>query len=124
MPRKPVPLILSLDEVTRLGQWIRSGSTPQQVALRACIVILAAQGGENRQIAFELSVNRHSVALWRKRVREQGIGCIWEAAPGRGRNAVHGLKKATQIIKATLQEKPSGATHWSTRTTWPPGGRQ
>jgi transposase len=116
MPRKPVPRVLSIDEVTRLGQWIRSGSTPQQVALRASIVLQAAQGQEDRQIAFELRVNRHSVALWRKRVRNQGIGCIWEVAPGRGRKSVHGQKKAAQIIKATRQEKPSGSTHWSTRT--------
>src|SRR5580704_4681094 len=112
MPRKPVPLVLSADEITRLGQWIRSGSTPQQVALRASIVLKAAQGREDRQIAVELCVNRHSVALWRKRARDQGIGCIWEVAPGRGRRAVHGQKKVAQIIKATLHEKPSGSTHW------------
>src|SRR5580704_16841572 len=116
MPRTPVPLILSSDEVLRLRQWIHSGSTPQQVALRARIVLEAAQGRENRRIAAQLGVNRHSVALWRKRVRDQGIGCIWEVAPGRGRKAVHGPKKAAQIITATLHRKPAGATHWSTRT--------
>ena len=116
MPRKSVPLCLSPDEVTRLGQWIRSGSTPQQVGLRARIVLGAAEGQADRQLADQLSVNRHSVALWRKRVRHQGIGCIWEVAPGRGRKAVHGPKMAAQIITATLHQKPAGATHWSTRT--------
>jgi transposase len=116
MPRKPIPLVLSADEVTRLGQWIRSGSTPQQVALRARMVLEAAQGRENRRIAAQLGVNRHSVALWRKRVQNQGIGCIWEVAPGRGRKAIHGLKKAAQIITATLHRTPAGSTHWSTRT--------
>ena len=77
---------------------------------------MAAQGCEDRQIAAELRINRHSVALWRQRARDQGIGCIWEVASGRGRKAVHGPKKAAQIIEATLQEKPSGSTHWSTRT--------
>ena len=61
-------------------------------------------------------MNRHSVALWRKRVRLQGIGCLWEVAPGRGRKTVHGSKKTAQIIAATLHRKPAGATHWSTRT--------
>jgi transposase len=116
MPRKPVPLILSPDEVTRLGQWIRSGSTPQQVALRARIVLEAAQTRQDKWIAAQLGVNRHSVALWRKRVRNQGIGCVWEVAPGRGRKAVHGPKKTAQIITATLHQKPISSTHWSTRT--------
>ena len=116
MPRKPVPLILSAGEVTRLGQWIRSGSTPQQVALRARIVVEAAKNRQDRGIAAQLGVNRHSVALWRKRVRNQGIGCIWEVASGRGRKAVHGPKKTAQIITATLHQKPVGSTHWSTRT--------
>jgi transposase len=116
MPRKPVSLILSTDEITRLRQWIHSGSTPQQVALRAHIVLEAAQDAEDRQIAAQLSVNRHSVALWRKRVRDQGIGCIWEVAPGRGRKAVYGPKKTAQIITATLHQKPTGSTHWSART--------
>jgi transposase len=116
MPRQPVPLVLSPDEITRLEQWNRSGSTPQQVALRARIVLAAAQGQEDRQIAAALSVNRHSASLWRKRVRDLGIGCLWEVAAGRGRKPVHGAEKVAQVIPATLQQKPLGATHWSTRS--------
>ena len=116
MPRKPVLLVLSTDEVARLEQWAGAGATPQRVALRARVVLLAAQGQEDRQIAVTERVHRHSVALWRKRVRDQGIGCLWEVAPGRGRKAVHGQKKIAQIITTTLHEKPPGSTHWSTRT--------
>jgi len=116
MPRKPVLLVLSTDEVARLEQWARAGATPQRVALRARVVLLAAQGQEDRQIAVTEQVHRHSVALWRKRVRDQGIGCLWEVAPGRGRKAVHGQKKIAQIITTTLHEQPPGSTHWSTRT--------
>jgi len=56
------------------------------------------------------------VALWRRRVRDQGIGCIWEIAPGRGRKPRYGPDKTAQIVAATLQTKPKGSTHWSTRT--------
>lgn len=116
MPRKPIVLILSTEETLRLEQWIRSGATPQQVALRARLVLAAARGQEDKQIAIQFGVHRHSVALWRKRVRSQGIGCVWEVAPGRGRKAVHGQAKAAQIIQTTLHQKPAGSTHWSTRT--------
>jgi transposase len=116
MPRKPVPVILSEAQAARLAQWIRSGSTPQQVVLRARIVLAANQGKQDRQIAAELGVNRHSAALWCKRVREQGIGCIWEIAAGRGRKPTHGPQKVAKIISATLRQRPAGSTHWSTRT--------
>ena len=116
MPRKSIPIVLSEAETTRLGQWIRSGSTPQQVVLRARMILAATQAEQNQQIASALEVNRHSVALWRKRVRDQGIGCIWETAPGRGRKVVYGSEKVTEIIAATLQTRPAGGTHWSTRT--------
>jgi transposase len=116
MPRKSLPLCLSPAEITRLEQWVRSGSTPQQIVLRARLILAAAQGDEDRQIAVRWKVHRHSVALWRKRARNQGIGCIWEIASGRGRKPIYGPQKAAHIITATLHQKPAGATHWSTRT--------
>jgi transposase len=116
MPRKSLPVVLSEPEVTRLEQWIRAGSTPQQVVLRARIICKASQGQSDQRIARELKVQRRTVALWRRRVCEQGIGCLWEIAPGRGRKAFYGNAEVARIVDATLQTKPKGSTHWSTRT--------
>ncbi len=116
MPRKSLPVVLSESENIRLEQWIRAGSTPQQVVLRAKIVVSAARGQSDRRIARELKVQRRTAALWRRRVCEQGIGCVWEVAPGRGRKAAYGSAAVTRIVQATLQSKPKGSTHWSTRT--------
>lgn len=116
MPRKSLPVILSEAECIRLEQWIRAGSTPQQVVLRARIVLRASQGQSDQQIAREMKLQRRTAALWRHRVCEQGIGCVWEIAPGRGRKALYGKVHATRIVDATLQTKPKGSTHWSTRT--------
>lgn len=116
MPRKSLPVTLSESEIQRLEQWLRAGSTPQQVALRAKIILRASQGQSDQQIAEELELQRRTVALWRNRVREQGIGCVWEIAPGRGRKARYGRTAVSRIIKATLQTNPKGSTHWSTRT--------
>ena len=116
MPRKSLPVALSEAEIIRLQQWIRAGSTPQQVVLRAPIVLNACRGRSDQWIARELKVQRRTAPLWRRRVSEQGIGCIWEVAPGRGRQAAYGHTEVTRIVEATLQSKLQGSTHWSTRT--------
>ena len=116
MSRKSIPIQLSEGETNRLEQWIRAGSTPQQVVLRARIILAAGRGQQDQEIASELEVRWRTVARWRRRAREQGIGCIWEIVAGRGRKAQYKADKVAKIIDATLQTKPSGATHWSTRT--------
>lgn len=116
MGRKSLPVVLSEGERVRLQEWIRAGSTPQQVVLRARIIVRAGQGQTDQQIARELKVQRRTAALWRRRVREQGIGCVWEMAPGRGRKPRYGAQAVARLVEATLQTKPTGATHWSTRT--------
>lgn len=116
MPRKSLPVILFESEITRLEQWLRAGSTPQQTVLRARIILHAVQGWTDQQIALELKIQRRTAALWRERVREQGIGCVWEIAPGRGRKAHYDSRKVARILRTTLQTKPKGSTQWSTRT--------
>ena len=116
MSRKSIVVVLSEAERVRLEQWVSAGSTPQQVVLRARIILAAGQGQTDRQIAQALKVQRRTAALWRRRVREQGIGCVWEIAAGRGRKARYGAAAVANIVTATLQTKPAGTTHWSSRT--------
>lgn len=116
MSRKCVPVVLSEAEVARLEQWIRAGSTPQQAVLRARIILAAAKGEGDKQIAAQLGVHRFTVGLWRRRVRQEGIGCMWEVASGRGRKPRYGAEVTARIVKATLGTKPKASTHWSTRT--------
>lgn len=116
MARTSPPVVLAEAELDRLDQWIRAGSTPQQVVLRAWIVRHAAAGQTDKAIAALLAIRRETAALWRRRVGEQGIGCVWEIAPGRGRKPRYDATKVARWIKATLQTKPAGTTHWSTRS--------
>lgn len=116
MSRTSAPVVLTDAEHIRLEQWIRAGSTPQQVVLRARIILAAATGQSAKASATELGVQRRTVALWRRRVRAQGIGCVWEIAAGRGRKPSYDATRIGQLVEATLQTKPPGATHWSTRT--------
>ena len=116
MSRKSIPVVLTQAEVTRLKQWIQAGSTPQQVVLRARIIEAATGTRQDREIAAQLHVHRRTVALWRSRARQQGIGCVWEIAPGRGRKTPYAAAVVDRMVEATLQTKPAGSTHWSTRS--------
>jgi transposase len=107
---------LETDEVTQLEAWVRAHGTPQQVVLRSRIVLEAAGGRSDLSIATLLDVNRHTVRLWRQRIGKEGVGSVWEIAPGRGRKARYSVRKRDRIIRATLQDRPVGQTHWSCRT--------
>jgi transposase len=115
MPKSAMALSLSDNDREQLSTWLRAASTPQQVALRCRLVLSAAQGMQDLEVAAEHGVNRHTAALWRKRVNAEGIGCVWEIAPGRGRKPRYDSTKRNGIIQATLQTKPKGMTHWSCR---------
>jgi transposase len=97
-----------------LQRWSRGRATPARLVRRAEIVLLAAEGKENREIAAELSVERTIVGRWRRRFAEQGLAGIEQDAPRGGRKPDAGL--AEKIIEHTTQHKPSNATHWSTNT--------
>lgn len=116
MPCKSPPLTLDASELRRLEQRSVAGSTPQQVVLRCRIVLLACQGEPALRIAGSLKIQRRTVLLWRNRVAQHGIGTVWDIAPGRGRKPHYDSSRVAQIVETTLQNKPSGATHWSTRS--------
>jgi transposase len=115
--RKPsIAIMLSASERAQLEQWASAHGTPQQVALRCRIVLAACAGQPNQVTAANFRISRPTVNLWRKRVRDFGIGQVWEIAPGRGRKPRFDQARQDAIIKATLQTKPKGMTHWSCRT--------
>ena len=85
MPNTSVVIELQPAELTQLESRESSRGTPQQVALRCRIILAALAGADNVSIAEILGISRPTVQLWRTRVREQGIGTVWQVAPGRGR---------------------------------------
>lgn len=116
MPRRSASVELTVEQTEQLERWIRVGATPQQVVLRAKIVRDAAVGRSDKQIAADLKVHVRTVALWRQRVRGEGIEGIWQVAVGRGRKPRFGATTVSDWIERTLHTKPDGATHWSTRS--------
>ena len=83
---------------------------------RARLVLLAAQGAQNKDIAVEIGLDRRQVALWRKRFVAGGIQALRQDAPRSGRPPMLTPELQSRIVEATLHTKPAAATHWSTRT--------
>jgi transposase len=83
---------------------------------RAQIILLAAQGLQNKDIAVEVGLDRRQVALWRSRFLQGGIDALRQDAPRPGRTPTITGEVESRIVHATLNSKPAAATHWSTRT--------
>ena len=109
--------IVSLTDADRerLEGWSSAHGTPQQVALRCRIVLAAADGKTNLDIAAESGVDVKTVSLWRGRFAQSGPEGLWEIAAGRGRKPTYSARKVKAIVQATLLSKPQGMTHWSCR---------
>ena len=104
------------DERAVLERWARGRSTPYRVVQRAKIVLMAAEGTMNKDIALALKTTPNTVGRWRQRFAEKRLAGIEKDAPRSGRKPTKIQKMAPLIIKKTTQEKPQAATHWSTRT--------
>src|SRR5258708_2805770 len=116
MPKVASAVVLSEPDRDQLESWVRAQCTPQQVALRSRILLMAANGKQDLEIADELNVNRHTPALWRERFQTQGLDGVWEVQPGRGRKPRYDETKVAGRVAASLQTQPTGSTPWSCRT--------
>jgi len=116
MPKIALPVTLTDIDRFKLEQLQRAQSTPQQVALRSRIILLAAEGKQDLEIAAEIGVSRHTAGLWRRRFRQEGLDGVWQIAPGRGCKPHYEQEEITAIVKATLETKPVAETHWSCRS--------
>jgi transposase len=109
---------ISLTEAQRvvLTQRARGRSVPVRTCQRAKIVLMAAEGRQNREIAQSLSTAPATVARWRERFLQQGMAGIETDAPRPGRKPSVPPETIQEIIRKTTQEKPPQATQWSTRS--------
>lgn len=104
---------LTSSQQQQLQAWAGARSLPQRQVQRSQIILLAAAGHQDIEIAEKLRMSRYKVARWRKRFLALGLdGLLQDATrPGRPRTV-----DREEIIRQTTQEKPRAATHWSTRS--------
>jgi len=111
------PVELSADDDRRLRIFSKRKRVEARVQMRARVVLLAAAGMSDKDIADELDTDRRVAARWRARFLADGVeGLLHDATrPGRPRTA-RKVANVEQVVRITLEETPAGATHWSTRT--------
>src|SRR5215468_11718729 len=113
--RPKFPLALTDDERTKLQSWASRATSAQRLALRARIILACAEGADNKEVARRLRVSQQTVGKWRARFLEGRLeGLADEPRPGAPRSLSDA--KIEEVITRTLESKPEGATHWSTRS--------
>jgi len=114
--RQAIPITLTDQERATLTTLSRSRIASARSVTRAKIVLLAAAGRDNLEIADELGLNRATVGKWRQRFAAERLPGIEKERPGRGRRGAKRKHWSRTIVDVTLHTKPKNATHWSVRT--------
>jgi len=107
---------LTPKERITLQGWAQGRCVAVRRRERATMVLGAADGSSNKQIALELGVKPHTVGRWRSRFAELRLAGIEKDLPRGGRPRTQREQLESRIIDKTTQETPENATHWSTRT--------
>jgi transposase len=99
-----------------LEGYARGRRVAVRVAQRAKMLLLAAEGKQDQEIAQQLGAVASTVARWRHRFLALGVPGIEKDAPRPGRKPTIAAETVQDIIRKTTQETPPNATHWSTRS--------
>lgn len=101
-------------ERQQLERWATQARTPARLQGRSRIVLAILNGVPLKEIAREQRVARSTVKHWRARYTKDGLPALQKDPPRRVPPKLDSAKIA-QVVLATLQTTPPGATHWSTR---------
>jgi len=117
MPASAAALPISPADQAVLRRWANAAQAPAALVRRAKLLLLAAEGVANSEIAERLGVSRPTVIAWRKRYVRQGLTGGLADRPRRGRPQTVRRDRRAEILATTLIPPPEalGVTHWSSR---------
>ena len=107
-----VPVRLTRKRRRKLEQIVRGGSSPQRLVLRAKIVLAAAGGAANAQIARQLGCSAATARTWRRRFACRGIAGLFDK-PRSGRPETHGPSARLAVLAVATSVPPDGESQWS-----------
>jgi transposase len=114
MARVAPAILLNPTMKGTLDQLVRSPSTPQALVQRSRIVLAAAAGRSNQQIAGDLLLPEVTVSKWRRGFARQGLEGLRDA-PRSGRPVKHGPQTVQRVQNRACQQ-PEHYSRWSVRT--------
>lgn len=116
-PRSGAPkaeLVVTDQQRTELERFVQRARTNRDIAFRAKIILTAADGITNSEVAKRLRTSPGTVGKWRRQFVSAGVdGLFDEPRPGVARKISD--DDVESVIVQTLESKPKGRTHWSTR---------
>src|SRR5690349_19687805 len=110
------PVNLDSSQRETLQQWVRSRSLPARQIERARIVLLAAEGKTDSEIATSLHIRNQKADRRQKLLLRLALAGLVKGPPRPGRKPANSAKRKAELIRRTIQSKPAHGTHWSTRT--------
>ncbi len=112
---RPLPALeLTAEERQQLAGFAASPSLPHAHVARARLVLWAAEGLPNQEIAARLAWSKATVGKWRQRFVEHRLAGIYdELRPGRPRSVSD--QQVAVLLRRTLKQKPPTGTHWTVR---------
>jgi putative transposase len=116
MPSPAAALTLSAEQKVELESLARNGGSPQKVALRCRLLLMASEGISNQSIAERLSVSRPTVIALRSAFAQSGLTAVTGVRRRNRSGRVLTPELEQKILDATLKTRPGdGSTHWSVR---------
>lgn len=113
--RKAIAIELTENEEAKLRLLAARPKTSQRDAKRAGIILCCAQGLENKEVARKLGVTVQTVGKWRRRFHAARLEGLVDL-PRSGSPRTISDEKVEEVVTKTLESKPRGKTHWSSRT--------
>src|SRR5688572_18838842 len=105
---------LTDDERAELERCARRVRSARRLAFRAKLILASAAGADDTAVGAQYRTKPHTVGFWRKRfIASRLNGLLDEPRPGAPRKITDA--KVEELVVATLETTPKGATHWSTR---------
>jgi transposase len=114
MARTAAAIELSPEQAAELRRLARAPSVANQTALRARIVLRAAEGASNTEIGRELGLSLPRVGLWRTKFAREGLAGLADR-PRSGRPSTIDEALVQRVLSKTLEPPPRGESHWSVR---------
>src|SRR6266436_4828624 len=116
MPAANRSLVMEEGDRGECDRIVGSRNTAVSITKRAQMLVLAARGLSNRQIALELGANEHVVGRVRKEYRQRGLAVLEDRArPGRPRSS-RDEQSVQKVIETVCQAPAKGLSRWSART--------
>lgn len=113
-PAAPVALSPSQQQV--LKSLARAGTTPQLLARKCKVILLASAGVPNNAIAQQTGLSRPTVIATRSCFGRGGVDAIRQRQKRKRSRRVLTPELEQRILDTTLKTRPPDATHWSVRT--------